>query len=235
MKADYFHNVFDRQLEGVSGPALVQYFGLGMPCTPGSSTICPFPTIFEAFLNSLAYRASGAEAVLEWQMRHRLFVRGGYTYLDSSVVQSFASDAVAANQGMPTTNPNLPGIAIGAESPLIGGRPFRRPPQSGFFSVEYNRQKFNIALKGAMAGRSDDSTFLDGFDTTGGNTLILPNRDLDFGYTKLDLGSAYAVTSKIKVFVQLENLLNDQHIGPIGYPGLPLTVRAGLKLRLGGD
>jgi vitamin B12 transporter len=235
LKADYFHNVFDRQLEGVSGLALAQYFGLGMPCAPGSGTVCPFPSIFEAYLNSLAYRASGAELVLEWQMRHRLFVRGGYTYLDSQVVQSFAGDAVAANQGTPTVNPNLPGIAIGAESPLVGGRPFRRPPQSGFFAVEYNRPKFTVAFKGAMAGRSDDSTFLDGFDTTGGNTLILPNRDLDFGYAKLDLGSTFAVSSKITVFTQLENLLNNQHVGPIGFPGLPLTVRAGLKLRLGGD
>ncbi|MDQ2923969.1 MAG: TonB-dependent receptor [Acidobacteriota bacterium] len=224
LKADYFHNVFDRQLEGVSGPALQQFFGVNVP-----------PSIFIAYENSLAYRASGAEVEIEWQLRHRLFVRGGYTYLDASVVQSFASDAVAANQGAPTVNPNLPGIAIGAESPLVGGRPFRRPPHSGFFGVEYNRPKFTVALKGALTSRSDDSTFLDGFDPNFGNSLILPNRDLDFGYAKLDLGGTYSFTSKIAAFAQLENLLNDQHIGPIGFPGLPLTVRAGFKLRLGGD
>jgi vitamin B12 transporter len=223
LKADYFHNVFDRQMEGVSGKSLAQYFGVNIP------------SIFEAYLNSLAYRASGAELELEWQLKHRLFVRGGYTYLDTSVVQSFASDAVAANQRTPTMNPNLPGIAIGAESPLVGARPFRRPPHSGFFSVEYNRPKFTVAFKGAMASRSDDSTFLDGFDVAGGNSLILPNRDLDFGYAKLDLGGTFAVTSKIVAFTQLENLLNNQHIGPIGFPGLPLTFRAGLKIRIGGD
>jgi len=235
LKADYFHNVFDRQLEGVSGQSLAQYFGIGVPCTTTPNGVCPNPSIFTAYLNSLAYRASGAELEVQWQLKHRLFVRGGYTYLDATVVQSFASDAVAAQQGVPTTNPNLPGIAIGAESPLVGGRPFRRPPHTGFFGVDYNRPRFTVAFKGALASRSDDSTFLDGFDTSFGNSLILPNRDLDFGYAKLDLGGTYRFTSKLGAFVQLENLLNDQHIGPIGYPGLPLTARAGFKIRLGGD
>jgi len=235
LKADYFHNVFDRQLEGVSGQSLAQYFGIGVPCTTTPNGVCPNPSIFTAYLNSLAYRASGGELEVEWHLKHRLFVHGGYSYLDASVVQSFASDAVAARQGEPTENPNLPGIAIGAESPLVGGRPFRRPPHTGFFGVDYNRPRFSVSFKGALASRADDSTFLDGFDLNFGNSLILPNRDLDFGYAKLDLGGTFRLTSKIATFVQLENLLNDQHIGPIGFPGLPLTARAGFKIRIGGD
>ena len=39
-----------------------------------------------------------------------------------------------------------------------------------------------------MASRSDDSTYLDYEDLNGGNTLLLPNRNLDFGYVKLDMG-----------------------------------------------
>jgi iron complex outermembrane receptor protein/vitamin B12 transporter len=35
------------------------------------------------------------------------------------------------------------------------------------------------------------------------------------------------------VYAQAENLTNDQHIAPIGYPSLPLTVRAGLKIEWG--
>ena len=81
----------------------------------------------------------------------------------------------------------------------------------------------------------DDSTFLGGSTPTFGNTLLLPNRNLDFGYAKLDLSGTYRVTSRVVAFTQLENMLNDQHIGPIGYPGLPLTVRAGLKVRIGGE
>src|SRR6185437_174595 len=126
-------------------------------------------------------------------------------------------------------------IAIGAESPLIGARPFRRPPHTGFFSAQYTTSKFSAAFKGAFVSRADDSTYLDGFDTTGGNTLLLPNRDLDFGYAKLDANFMYALTHHVTVFSQLDNLLGQQHTGPIGYPGLPFTFRSGLKLRIGGN
>ena len=93
----------------------------------------------------------------------------------------------------------------------------------------------SAAFKGALASRSDDSTFLDGFDPNFGNSLVLPNRDLDFGYAKLDANLMYAIQRRVTVFTELDNLLSQQHIGPIGYPALPFTVRAGLKIRIGGD
>jgi iron complex outermembrane receptor protein/vitamin B12 transporter len=240
LKAGYYHNVFNDQLEGVSNTALLQYFNIGVPppCAPFTMPIngfCPLPSVYEAYLNSLAFRAQGAEVELDWQPKSHLLVRGGYTNLSSRVVQSFSSDAVAAEQGVPTTNPDFPNIPIGNLSPLVGARPFRRPPNTGYFSVLYTHAKFAMAFKGAMASRSDDSTYLGGNDVNFGNSLILPNHDLDFGYVKLDLGGTYALPHHLTLFTQLENLLNDQHIGPIGYPGLPLTVRAGLKLKLFGD
>ena len=85
-----------------------------------------------------------------------------------------------------------------------------------------------------MASRSDDSTYLEYEDLNGGNTLLLPNRNLDFGYVKLDLGFTYALKHGFTYFAELNNLMNNQHIGPIGYPGLPFTFRTGLKLQLGG-
>ena len=132
---------------------------------------------------------------------------------------------------MPTENPNIPGVPIGAESPLVGARVFRRPPNTGFTTAQYTRPRFTVAFLGAYASRSDDSTFLDGYDPNFDNTLLLPNRDLDFGYAKLDLGGTFAISSRFTVFAQAQNLLNNQHIGPIGYPSLPLTFRAGLKIR----
>jgi vitamin B12 transporter len=86
-----------------------------------------------------------------------------------------------------------------------------------------------------LASRSDDSTFLDGFDPEFGNSLLLPNRDLDFGYAKLDAGLSYAVQRHVTAFTQLDNLLSQQHMGPIGFPALPFTFRAGLKIRIGGE
>ena len=227
LSIDYFHNQFSHQLENVASSDLQTYFGFA-PTDPNVY-------LYSAELNSLAYRAQGGELALEWQAPHNFFVRGGYTYLDAVVSQSFAGDVTAAKQGMPTENPLIPGVPIGGLSPLIGARPFRRPPHTGFFDVTYRRNKLNLMLKGALASRADDSTFLTGEDLAGGNSLLLPNRDLDWGYAKLDLGGVYQVRSAVSAFVQLENLLNDQHIAPIGYPGLPLTVRAGLKVRLGGD
>ncbi|HWZ50937.1 MAG TPA: TonB-dependent receptor [Granulicella sp.] len=225
-KAGYFHNVFDHQLEGVDYIGLEQYFGL--PASVANQ-------IYEAYLNSLAFRAQGFEMETDWQAMKHLLVRGGYTYLDSVVVQSFATDAVNANSGMPTMNPNLPGIAIGAVSPLVGARPFRRAPHTGFFAAEYVDRRLAFGMKGALSSRSDDSTFLGGLDTTGGNTLLLPNRDLDFGYAKLDANLSLVVSHHITTFTEMDNLLGQQHIGPIGYPALPFTIRAGLKYRFGGD
>ncbi len=224
LKAGYFHNQFSHQIEYVGSGTLKKYFGI-----TGN-----IPNLYGADLNSLAFRAQGFETELQWQPLTRLFLRGGYTYLDAIVEQSFSSDAIAAQGGYASQNPNIPGINIG-ESPFIGARPFRRPPHTGFFAVQYTGTRLGAGFQGALASRSDDSTFLDYSDLAGTDSMILPNRDLDFGYAKLDAKLTYAVKSRITVFTQLDNLLGQQHIGPIGYPGLPFTIRAGLKLRIGGD
>ncbi len=221
LKAGYFHNQFNHQLEFIAANGLEHYFNIP------ASIAAQLPP---ASLNSLAYRAQGLEAELQYQPLNHLFLRGGYTYLASLVEQSFSSDAVT-----PAINPNLPGIPIGALSPLVGSRPFRRPPNTGFFAVQYTANRFSAAIKGALSGSSDDSTFQLNNDRNGGNTLLLPNRNLDFGYAKLDLNVIFKATNNITLFTQLDNLLSQQHIGPIGYPGLPFTIRAGLKIRIGGN
>ena len=223
-KAGYFHNTFDHQLEGVDTGALEQVFGYPPQLAQ---------SVFTPYVNSQAFRAQGFETEILYQPLKHLFLHGGYTYLDAVVLQSFSSDAY--NAGHYNTNPNLPGIPIGAEGPLVGARPFRRPPHTGYFAVQYTTSRFSAALKGALASRADDSTFLDGFDTDLGNTLLLPNRDLDFGYAKLDANALFAATKHVTLFTQLDNLLDQQHIGPIGYPSLPFTIRAGVKIRIGGN
>ena len=85
----------------------------------------------------------------------------------------------------------------------------------------------------ALASRSDDSTYLAGRDFTGGNSLLLPNRDLDFSYAKLDLGGSYQFLSWLAAYTQLDNLTGNKRIRPIGYPSLPFTFRVGLRLALG--
>jgi len=226
-KGGYFHNQFSHQLEFVEKGDLKTYFGI----VPTG-----YPSFFGADLNSLAFRAQGVESELQYQPFSHFFLRGGYTFLDTVVSQSFASDATKARGGVPTTNPNLPGIPIGSTSPLVGARVFRRPPHTGFFAVQYSGSNFSAAFKGALASRADDSTFLGGLDTTlSGNTLLLPNRDLDHGFAKIDANFVYRANNHVSVFTQFDNLLSQQHIGPIGYPSLPFTFRTGLKIRIGGE
>lgn len=218
----YFHSTFGRGTEYVSTPLYNGYFHQSLP-----------PSLYGFYLNSLDTKASGIEAALEYQWTNQLFVRAGYTYLDANVERSFSADAIRALGGVTTVNPKYPGLAIGVYSPLVGQRPFRRPPQTGFAVVQYAGTKWSAAVKAAMASQSDDSTFIDQFSNANfDNSMLLPNRNLDFGYTKLDGNVTYQWKPSVAVFTQLDNMLNNQHIGPVGYPSLPFTVRTGLKLRL---
>jgi vitamin B12 transporter len=222
LRATYFHNEFGNQIEFVNGGSLGS---IGV--SPQVQAIIA-ASLGGADVNTLSFRAQGLESEIEYGIGRDIFLRGGYTYLDAVVQHSFSSDAVS-----PSTNPNIPGVAIGASSPLRGARPFRRPPHTGFASVSYHQKQWNAELIGSFASSSDDSTFLAGSDTGLGNSLLLPNRNLDHGYAKLDLGGSYQLRSWISIYAQANNLLNQQHIGPIGYPALPLNYRAGLRFALG--
>jgi iron complex outermembrane receptor protein/vitamin B12 transporter len=116
---------------------------------------------------------------------------------------------------------------------LQGARPFRRAPHTGIFTATYSTRKLAAILSTAFASRSDDSDFLGYEDINGLNSLLLPNRNLDYGYAKIDLGASYQLLNWVGVYGQTENLTNNQHIAPIGYPALPATIRLGLKLQWG--
>jgi iron complex outermembrane receptor protein/vitamin B12 transporter len=152
-----------------------------------------------------------------------------YTYLDAKVSESFSSSALG-----PAFNPAYPGIPIGAYGPLVGARPFRRPTHSGNVFVTYARGRAQVALAAYMVGKADDSTFAS--DASFGNTMLLPNRDLNGGYQKVDLSGSYRLPrSRVKLYFSAENLL-DQHYTPsFGFPALPRTLRVGVSGTLGGD
>jgi vitamin B12 transporter len=231
--ASYFHNQFGRQIEYVGGhllPNLVPGLSGDQQQQLIDALGFYYTNDYGLAVNTQAYRAQGVEATVESGIGRDVFLRGGYTYLDAVVQRSFDSDNEALAGGFaPTYN----GIPIGAISPLKGARPFRRPPHSGFFTATWAQPKFAVQFASAFASRSDDSTYLYFSDANGGNSLLLPNRNLDFGYGKLDLGGTYQLFSWLSVYGQAENLMNNQHIAPIGYPSLPLNFRAGLKMQLG--
>jgi iron complex outermembrane receptor protein/vitamin B12 transporter len=230
-RATYFHNEFGRDIESVGAglvPALLPNL------TPQQQSILQAflqnNNAFSLDLNSLAFRAQGFETTVESGVGKSIFLRGGYTYLDSVVQQSFSSDNQALLGGY---EPTFAGIPVGIYSPLTGARPFRRPPHTGFFTASYSGHKITGVFNSAFSSRSDDSTFLGYSDLQQGNSLALPNRNLDFGYAKLDLGGSYDLASWLGIYGQAENLTNNRHIAPIGYPSLPFTTRVGLRIQWG--
>jgi vitamin B12 transporter len=216
----YFHNEFTNGIEDVPPGGLIQ---LGVP-------VDQLPALEAgAFINSEAFRSQGLEFEAEYRINSRLFARGGYTYTDAVVQRSFSSD-----QGFGESfNPAFPDIPIGAFSPLVGARPFRVAPHSGYFGLNYTRSKFYSSLTGTLVGRRDDSDFL--FDAFFGPSMLLPNRNLDGAYQRLDLSGGYQVTPRLTAYANIQNLLSEHYVQAFGFPSLPFTFRSGIKINFGGE
>ena len=229
-KTSFFHNQFGKQIEYVGVDLIPE---LLPNLTPEQQLALQQQLLqdgaYELTLNTQAYRAMGIEASLESGIGKYVFLRGGYTYLDAVIQKSYTNDDVDLLGPLPTYN----GIPIGPYSPLAGARPFRRPPHTGFIAAGYSHSRLTLQFNSAFASRSDDSTFLAGYDINFGNSLLLPNRNLDHGYAKIDLGGSMRINDWLGVYVEAENLTNNQHIAPIGYVSLPTSVRLGLKLQWG--
>lgn len=229
-RTSFFHNEYGRQIEYVG----LDVIPLLLPNLSAAQQnqleqFLQANGAYELSLNTEAYRALGAETTMEGGIGRSIFLRGGYTYLDGVVQRSFTYDDVALLGPLPTYN----GIPIGPDSPLKGARPFRRPPHTGFFTVSYSHKGLTALFNSAFVSRSDDSTFLGGMDINGGNSLLLPNRNLDHGYAKIDIGGSYQLRSWVGIYGQADNLTNNQHIAPIGYVSLPTSIRGGLRLEWG--
>ncbi len=235
LRISYFHNQYGRQIEPVPAtevPVLLPQLSPSEQQSLESLISSAGPLE----LNSQAFRAQGVESEVQYSVFRTLFLRGGYTYLDAVVQRSFTSDALkpAFNTGLPgEPPPSFSRVPIGAFDPLRGARPFQRPPHTGFASVTYSGAQYAVEFTGAFASRSDDSTFLGGRDLVEGNSLLLPNRNLDFSYAKLDLGGSYQFLSWVAAYAQLDNLTANKKIAPIGYPSLPFTFRVGLRFTIG--
>lgn len=232
-RATYFHNEFGKQIESVGGhllPSILPNLTPAQQQQLEAALGFYYSNDYPLAVNTQAYRAQGVESTVEGGIGPNIFLRGGYTYLDAVIQRSFDGDNEALAGGYaPTYN----GIPIGAISPLVGARPFRRPPHTGFFTGTYTHQQITAMLNAAFAGRSDDSTYLAYSDANGGNSLLLPNRNLDYGFAKIDIGGTYALRPWVTIYGIAENLTNNQHIAPIGYVSLPFNFRTGLKLQWG--
>jgi iron complex outermembrane receptor protein/vitamin B12 transporter len=215
-RVGYFNNTFEDLLEFLSRTQLV---AAGVPPAVAASTA------FGAYINSSSFDAQGVEWSAEAAVGVGFRMTASYTYLDAEVTEAFGRSAAF--------NPAFPTIPIGPYSPLVGERPFRRPGHSGTLFVGYTTGPIDLALSGYFVGARDDSTFLsDGFF---GNSMLLPNQDLDPAYQKIDLSASYRLHPRLRAYMTLDNLLNQDYSVVYGFPSLPATIRVGASIRLGGD
>jgi iron complex outermembrane receptor protein/vitamin B12 transporter len=218
----YFHNKFTNGVEYVPQAGLIE---LGVP----AASLPPF-AYGGAYLNSLAFQSQGAEIEIQYQLGNHLFARGGYTYTDAVVQRSFSSDNLYPSFN---TSFNFSTVPIGADSPLVGARPFRIAPNTGYFAINYTRSKSYTTFTGTLVGSRDDSDYL--VDPNFGTSLLLPNRNLLGAYQRLELGGGYQLTQRVNVYTDIQNLLSEHYFEAFGYPALPLTFRSGIKLNFGGE
>ncbi len=215
----YFHNEFGNGVEYVPPQGLE---AIGVPTAVAQATE------YGAYVNSLTFRAQGAEIETEYKLGANLFLRGGYTYLDAVVQHSFSSDNL-----YPSFNPSFPNIPIGAFSPLVGARPFRQAPHTGYFSISYKQPRWFVSVSGTLVSRRDDSDFL--YDQYGGNTMLLPNRNLDPAYQRIDMTGSYQLHRSVQIYSAVQNVLSQHYDEAFGYPALPLTFRSGIQISFGGE
>jgi len=212
----YFRNTFVDLIEFLSRTTLPR---AGVPPEVVSATP------FGAYVNSQSYRAHGVETSVEAAVADTVRLTGSYTYLDAEVTKAFSASV--------SFNPAFPGIPIGAFSPLVGERPFRRPTHSGSFSAIYTRPRGHVAATGYVSGAWDDSTFLT--DQFFGSALLLPNRGLAAGYRKIDLSGGYRLHRRLEAYAILENVLDQDYESVFGFPALPLAARVGVRVAFGGQ
>jgi iron complex outermembrane receptor protein/vitamin B12 transporter len=214
-RAGYYNNEFEDLLEFLNRAAMGR---AGVPLEAADAASF-------AYVNSQSFKAQGVELSADAAINRLIRVGGSYTYLDAEVTEALSASRAS--------NPAFVGVAIGAFSPLVGERPFRRPANSGTLFVSYANGPAAVALSAYFAGKRDDSTFLS--DEFLGNSMLLPNQDLDPAYQKVDLSASYLVHSHVSVYTSIENLLDKEYEASFGFPSLPFAIRAGVTVTLGRD
>ena len=151
--------------------------------------------------------AHGAELELQGKIRSRLLLDASYTYTSTQILE--APLCTPANFCDPVFD--------------AGNAFLRRPKHSGSLLLTYLGKRWGGSLGGSFVGRRPDSDFLGlGIDHAA-------------GYARVDLGGWYEIQSRVTAYANVENVLDKSYNEVVGYPGLPVNFRAGLRFRIGGD
>ena len=90
--------------------------------------------------------------------------------------------------------------------------------------------KLTGVFTSAFASRSDDSTYLLDARLNGATRCCCPTAISTGATPSWTWAASYKLLSWLKVYAQAENLTDNQHIAPIGYPSLPFNIRTGLRI-----
>lgn len=192
---------------------------VGLP--PAVATLEPFGADY----NSLTESAKGTELSLRARFTSGWHFGLAYTWMLSQVLRSDSGDAVA-----PAANPLFPSIPIGAYAPLVGARPFRLPPESGSVEAGYEHGRVGVDLNAWVESRRDDSTFLT--DANYGDTMLLPNHDLDPAFGVVNLTGYFRLRPRVRLQAAIDNLFNQTYQEVLGYPSPGISARLGVELNL---
>ena len=89
--------------------------------------------------------------------------------------------------------------------------------------LSYLGNRWGANLSGSFVGPRSDDDF-DGFGIYHAA-----------GYVRVDLGGWYAVNSRVSAYVNVQNALDRRYNEVVGYPALPVSFRAGMRFRIGGE
>ena len=115
-------------------------------------------------------------------------------------------------------NPAPIDIQFNPGQPLL-----RRPKHAATGVLSYLGSRWGANVGASFVGRRPDDDFF-GF-----------NIKHAAGYVRADVGGWYAVNSHVTTYVNVENALDRRYNEVVGYPALPINVRAGVRFRLGGE
>ena len=124
----------------------------------------------------------GVEATVEGGIGRSIFLRGGTpTWMRSSSAHS-----PTAMSRCSVLSPTYQWHSDRLRFAAPGRTPVPSSTPHWILHRDLFPQKLTILFTSAFVSRSDDSDFLGGYDVNGGNSLLLPNRNLDPGFAKLD-------------------------------------------------
>jgi vitamin B12 transporter len=166
------------------------------------------PTTFiGTYVNVDKSFSQGAEFEVQGKIWSKLSLDASYTYTSTQVVEA------------PLCTPmNFCDPSLAAGHPLL-----RRPKHAATTLFTYLGTRWGANVGGSFVGRRPDNDFL-GF-----------NVDHAAGYARVDVGGWFAINSRMTIYANVENALNDHYNEVVGYPAMTANFRAGMRFRLGGE